>query len=306
MKVLITGGTGFIGSHVVEAYLENGHEVVVLDRGSTAHPVQPPSGVPWIREDLSQFDLKKLFKQHRFDVINHQAAQVNLRTSLSDPAYDATHNILATIRLLQSAIMAEKPPQRFIFASSGGAIYGRTTHFPTPENVPLQPTSPYGLAKLTAERYIEFFRNTYKLKSVILRYSNVYGPRQDPTGEAGVVAIFLDLLQRGETPTIYGDGTQTRDFVYVKDVARANVAALTQDVEGTFNIGMAKEASINEVAAKIQAVVRTNIKPRHVSPIPGELQRSVIDISRARNELGWQPVTNFETGLSNTLRSLQR
>jgi UDP-glucose 4-epimerase len=230
---------------------------------------------------------------------------VNVRVSLRDPAFDASQNILATIRLLQAALMTNHPIQRFIFASSGGAIYGSQKTYPTPEDAPLKPESPYGLAKLTAEHYIRFFQKTYGLKAVILRYANVYGPRQDPMGEAGVISIFADLFLKGETPTIYGDGAQTRDFVYVKDVARANLAALNPDIDGIFNIGTANETTVNEIADQIRRLTKSENLPKHASPIPGELDRSVIDISRAAKHLKWAPLTNLESGLAETIQSLR-
>lgn len=305
MKILVTGGAGFIGSHIVDAYLAEKHEVVVLDALLTMKPNLPPANVKLIRQDLNHFELQEFLNEQQFDVINHHAAQVNVRVSLRDPAFDATQNILATIRLLQAAVMCNKPIKKFIFSSSGGAIYGSQKTYPTPEDSPLRPESPYGLAKLSAEQYIRFFQKTYGLKAAILRYANVYGPRQDPTGEAGVISIFADLFLKEEAPTIYGDGAQTRDFVYVKDVARANVAVLNDAVDGVFNIGTGKETSVNEIADQMRLLSKSSVGPKYGSPIPGELERSSVDITRAAKHLNWRPLTNLESGLAETLQSMR-
>jgi UDP-glucose 4-epimerase len=258
-----------------------------------------------LRENLLDCDLIRIIEEGSFDVINHHAAQVNVRMSLRDPEIDCKQNVVATVRLLHAALMAKKPVERFIFASSGGAIYGAQQSYPTKEAAPLKPESPYGVAKLAAENYVAFFARTYRLKAVTLRYANVYGPRQDPNGEAGVVAIFADAYLRGKTPVIFGDGAQTRDFVYVKDVARANVAALTSGAGQIFNISTGSETSVNEMAHMIQAIIKSEAAPTYASPIPGELERSCLDNSLALRDLDWSPRTNLETGLAETIQSLR-
>ena len=305
MKILVTGGAGFIGSHIVDNYLADGHEVVVIDALFNKHPNMPAKDVKFIHANLVDCDLSKIINQEKFDVINHHAAQVNVRTSLSDPTMDAQHNIIATIRLLQAAVMAKKPVEKFIFASSGGAIYGVQDEYPSPETAPLKPESPYGLAKLTAEQYIEFFHKTYGLGSVILRYSNVYGPRQHPKGEAGVVAIFCDHFFRNEAPTIFGDGGQTRDFVYVGDVARANLLALDKQAQGIYNIGTGIETSVNKVVDLLKSLIKSDLQAKHSASIPGELQRSSVAIDHIKNKLGWQPRIDLGAGLAETISSLR-
>jgi UDP-glucose 4-epimerase len=307
MRILVTGGAGFIGSHVVDAYVEAGHEVVVLDDLSTGRQANLNAAAEFHRVDLNSPHLDDIFRDRPIDIVNHHAAQVDVRRSVADPVRDASVNIIGTIRLLECC--RRSGVRGIVFASTGGAIYGEHGPVPTPEDAPTRPISPYGISKLAGERYVDFYHGVQGMPAVILRYANVYGPRQDPHGEAGVVAIFCQRLLQNEPPVIYGDGEQTRDFIYVRDVADANLRALpwlrdrAADAAGPaiFNVGTGSETSVNALLGRLTALAGHRTTPEHAPPRAGEQRRSAVDPARARALLGWTPTVRLADGLGLTL-----
>ena len=304
MKILVTGGAGFIGSHVADAYIEQGHEVVIVDNLSTGTRENVNAGARFVKMNIHDKEIYELFQQEKFDVVNHHAAQMDIRLSVADPVYDATNNIIGTINLLQAAV--KNGVKKIIFISSGGAIYGEQDYFPADEEHATRPLSPYGIAKLTGEKYIYFYHHVYNLNYVILRYANVYGPRQSPRGEAGVVAIFSSKLLTGEQPIINGDGLQTRDYVYVGDVVDANVNALDYQDNNYFNIGTGIETNVNELFGRINHITYANAKIAHGPAQAGEQLRSVLNFDKAKQLLNWQPKTSLEDGLVKTVEFFKR
>jgi len=303
MKVLVTGGAGFIGSHVVDRYVAAGHQVVVVDDLSRGHKEFVNSAARLYAVDLRGSRLAEVFEAEKPEAVNHHAAQSEVRRSIEDPKFDADVNVLGTLNLL--ACCRRFGVRRVIYASSGGAAYGDTSVLPTPEDHPARPASPYGISKLTGEQYVACWETLYGISGVVLRYANVYGPRQSPVGEAGVVAIFSHQLLRGEPVTINGDGQQTRDFVFVEDVAEANLRALERsDVRGVFNIGTAVETSVLDLCEQLEAVTRSAGERRHGPPKGGEQRRSVLDWSFAKRALGWTPDISLEEGLRRTVAYL--
>lgn len=302
MRVLVTGGAGFVGSHVAEALLGRGHEVAVLDDLSSGKLENVPDGTRFFRGDVrSEGDLGKAFGEFRPEAVSHQAAQMDVRRSVREPAFDAEVNIVGTIRTLEACVRGGV--RKAVFASTGGAVYGEQESFPAPESHPLRPVSPYGVSKLAGERYLHYYHAEYGLPYAALRYANVYGPRQDPHGEAGVVAIFCGNLLAGRTSTINGTGEQTRDYVHVSDVARANVLALENDAPpAAYNVGTGIETSVNALYDTLHGLSGRHLPPSHGPAKPGEQRRSSVDPSLARNTLGWQPEVDLTTGLGETLR----
>lgn len=305
MKVLVTGGAGFIGSHIVDRFIDEGDEVVVVDNLSTGSESNLNPRARFYRIDIQNPDLEEVFQKERPDCVSHQAAQIDVRLSVADPILDARINVIGTINLLQNCVKYKV--KKVLFASSGGAIYGEQEIFPAPEDHPLRPLSPYGITKLVAEHYLHYYKITYGLDYVSLRYANVYGPRQDPYGEAGVVAIFIQKMLNGGQPVINGDGEQTRDFVYVEDVARANSLALKSNTrENIFNIGTGIETSVNQIFYNLKEMINPAIKEVHGPQKTGEQRRSVIDPLRAKRVLGWEPGVRLSEGLKNTVRFFER
>jgi len=302
LKILVTGGAGFIGSHVVDIYLNEGHQVIALDDLSTGRRENVNPRAKLVVMDIRDKRLRELLEAERPEVVNHHAAQMNVRISVAEPLRDADINILGTLNLLESAVAAGT--RRFIFASTGGAIYGEQEYFPADETHPTRPVSPYAISKRAAELYIDFFRRAHGLETVILRYANVYGPRQNPFGEAGVVAIFATAMSQGRSPTIFGDGRQTRDFVYVGDVAQANKAALTCPSGEIFNIGTGKETSVEELYRMIAESMQFEGEPIWAEPKAGDLQRSCLSADHAAQVLGWRPEVELSKGLSLTLNTI--
>ena len=298
MNILVTGGAGFIGSHIVDAYIQAGHHVVILDNLSTGKKEQVHPDANFYPYDLRDPLLKDIFERESFDVINHHAAQISVTQSVADPALDAEINILGSLNLLQLA--ASHKIRKFVFASTGGALYGEQNYYPADENHPTHPISPYGIAKLTVERYLDFYRENFNLQPTVLRYSNVYGPRQDPHGEAGVVAIFCKQLLKDQKPVIFGDGEQTRDFVSVFDVVNANLKALSENCVGTYNVGTGKETTVNTVADSLIKASGKTLSPQHNPPRMGEQRRSSIDYKKINTEHGWQPTHPLDEGLKIT------
>jgi UDP-glucose 4-epimerase len=300
MRVLLTGGAGFIGSHVAEALLERSHEIAVLDNLSNGKYENVPEGTRFFEEDIRS-GCEEVFQEFRPEVLCHQAAQIDVRRSVREPDFDAGVNVLGTIRLLQNCV--KYGARRVIFASSGGALYGEQEEFPAREDHPQNPVSPYGVSKLAGERYLHFYHVQYGISYAALRYANVYGPRQDPHGEAGVVAIFSGNLVAQKVSTINGTGEQTRDYVYVGDVARANVLALEGDPpSGAYNVGTGVETSVNGLHELLLSISGKDLPPKHGPAKPGEQLRSSIDPTRAGRALGWHPEVELAMGLKETLR----
>jgi UDP-glucose 4-epimerase len=295
VTVLVTGGAGFVGSHVAEALVARGEDVVVLDDLSSGKRENLPDGAQLVEGDIRE-PQEELFAGVKPTICFHLAAQADVRVSVARPDHDAKFNVLGTVNVLQAALEHDT---RVVFSSTGGAIYGECER-PAPEEAPKQPLAPYGTSKLAGEEYLATYNRLHETRHVTLRYGNVYGPRQDPHGEAGVVAIFFNRLLSGEQPKIFGNGSQTRDYVYVADVVRATLAAAEQD-GGVFNVGTGRETSVVELYELCRRVAgKEDVDPAFAPPRPGELQRSVLDISRAVDELGWRPEHSLEDGLRET------
>jgi UDP-glucose 4-epimerase len=301
VRILLTGGAGFIGSHIADRLLARGHEAAIVDDLSTGKRENVPEEAELYVRDIRS-GCADVFQEFRPQTLCHQAAQMDVRRSVREPDFDADINVLGTIRLLQNCV--RYGVQKFIFASTGGAIYGEQREFPAPEDHPQYPVSPYGVSKLAAERYLHFYGVQYGISYAALRYANVYGPRQDPHGEAGVVAIFSGNLSAGKASTINGSGEQTRDYVYVGDVARANVLALEGEApNGAYNVGTGIETSVNELYDRMRRLSGRNLLPQRGPQPPGEQERSCVDPSRAARALNWWPEVDLDTGLKETLRS---
>jgi len=299
LNILATGGAGFIGSHVVDACIDEGHYVVVIDDCSTGRRENVNLGAEFMQLDIRSERVASVFEDTPFDAVIHHAAQMDVRKSVEDPLDDASVNILGTLNLLTNCVTHRVG--RFIFASTGGAIYGEQVSFPADENHPLRPVSPYGVSKLAAEKYLHYFQAAGGPKCLSLRYGNVYGPRQNPDGEAGVVAIFAKKMIAGTQPLIHGDGKQTRDYIYVDDVMRSVLLALNSTTTGAFNIGTGKETTVNELFATLAELTGSRFKENHGPPKPGEQRRSVLECSAAKRELGWTPQTSLRDGLERTV-----
>ena len=300
MKVLVTGGAGFIGSHVADRLVADGHDVVILDDLSAGHVEHLQPNARFYQMDVHSPWIDELFRIERPEAVVHQAAQASVRRSVEDPVFDASVNVLGTAALLQAS--AHHGVRRFLFASTGGALYGDADVTPTPEDYATLPVSPYGASKLAAEVYLRTFHAMHGLSYAALRYANVYGPRQDPHGEAGVVAIFTRRLLSREKARINGDGKQTRDFVYVGDVAEANSRALVSDAVGSFNVGTGIETDISTIFQLLKRLTGSNQPEEHGPPMPGEQRRSVVDARKIEKALGWKPKTSLQAGLDATVQ----
>ena len=301
-RVLVTGGAGFIGSHIAEAYLRDGWEVEVLDDLSRGHESNVPKGARLVRADIRSPEARQTLVTGRFDVLNHHAAQIDVRVSVDRPAFDSHINVVGLVNLLEGA--GEGGVKRVVFASSGGVVYGDPEVIPTPETSPKLPVSPYGVSKLAGEYYLRALAALRGFEGVAMRYANVFGPRQDPKSEAGVVSIFVSRLLAGQPLTVFGDGRQTRDYVFVKDVARANVLASSVPVAhngeldaAAFNIATSRQRSVLDLAASVGEVMGQKPRLEFADPRPGELFRSALDVSKAKKVLGWAPEHKFEDGL---------
>ncbi len=300
MKILVTGGAGFIGSHTVDALVASGqHQVSIIDNlaAGKRHQVNPAAKFHEI--DLRESDaVRRVIEAETPEVIVHLAAQMDVRRSVADPPYDAQVNVVGFLNLMESA--RQHGLRRVIFSSTGGAIYGEQETFPAPEDHPLHPVSPYGITKLATEAYLFFYKVQYGIDYAAMRYGNVYGPRQDPHGEAGVVAIFCGRMLEGKPCTIYGDGKQTRDYVFVADVVRANVAAASANVSGPINVGTGIETDVNDLYHTLGTVADVTRAPEYGPARPGEQSRSVISPARAQQLLDWRPQVDLARGLDQT------
>jgi UDP-glucose 4-epimerase len=316
LKVLVTGGAGFIGSNLVDALLDRGDEVVVLDNLTTGrksnleHAIA--NGAQLVVEDIRDGDLVgALLEAEKPEAVFHLAAQIDVRVSAARPSFDAEVNVLGTINMLEAARRAGT--RRFVYASTGGAIYGETDVVPTPEGTDIRSEAPYGQAKYAGEGYLSLWRRLHGLSTVSLRFGNVYGPRQDPLGEAGVIAIFCGKLQTGGQPTVYGDGRQTRDYVFVQDVVRACMIAADSDLDGAYNVGRGQEVSVLDLVEhlrmlgdELDLLDGRPFKPQFAPARAGEVQRSALDPTRSREELGFVAEMDLEEGLRRTLRSVMQ
>lgn len=300
MRTLVTGGAGFIGSHIATALVDAGHEVVILDDLSHGKRENVPAGARLVVASITSPESDAAILAYKPDAIFHLAAQMDVRVSVANPVLDAEVNVAGTTRIAAAAAAAGT--QVMIMASTGGAIYGEQDYFPADEAHPCRSDSPYGISKRCGEIYLDYFSRKRGLRAVFLRYANVYGPRQDPHGEAGVVAIFAEKMLKGITPTIFGDGLQTRDYVYVKDVVRANLLALANPrAAGPYNIGTGVETDIITLARHIAQHAGFAGAPKHEPGKPGEQRRSVLSAARAKGELGWAPEHDLSRGLAETV-----
>lgn len=305
-RALVTGGAGFIGSHVADHLLAAGYDVTILDNLSSGRRENIPSAARFVEGDIVSDEAAALVRSGGFDVMCHLAAQIDVRRSMDDPAFDARVNILGTLNLME-AIRLASPATRVIFSSTGGALYGDFDPPPSSETFSKDPEAPYGIAKLAVEYYLAYYGRVHQIDTVALRYGNVYGPRQDPHGEAGVVAIFCNRLLDGRALTVFGDGTQTRDYVFAGDVAAANVLAAGATLPPAarldaraFNIGTGVETSVNALAASLQRAAGSDTPIEHAPARPGELARSALNTSKVSGALGWSSAKSIDDGLAET------
>lgn len=303
MKALVTGGAGFIGSHLVDALIEKGEEVLVLDDLSSGKKENVHPKAKLVVQNISDQETPTLVSDFRPDYIFHLAAQALVPVSVRDPLHDAMVNVVGFLNVMEGAVKAGA--KKVVYSSTGGAIYGDILPIPTPESVNPRPISPYGITKLTGERYLDFYREVHGVEATILRYANVYGPRQNPFGEGGAVAIFTQKFLSGEAPTIFGDGSQTRDYVYVGDVVVANLKAREVNSPGPFNIGTGIETKTEDLFRSIQKIFHSEIEPVYADERAGDLKRSALDRSLAGKELSWKPTYSLTRGLEETIKWFQ-
>jgi UDP-glucose 4-epimerase len=311
-KILVTGGAGFIGSNIVDALLTNGYEVVVLDNLSTGFHTNINPKVIFYNVDIRDEEkVRWIFELEKPDFVNHHAAQIDVRKSTQEPIFDAQCNILGSLNLIiQSVTTGVK---KFIYASTGGAIYGEPQYLPIDENHPINPISQYGISKHTVEHYLYLYSVNYGLRYTVLRYPNVYGPRQNPHGEAGVIAIFTQKMLNNQRPTIFGDGSQTRDYTFVSDIVEANIFALTKGDNAIYNIGTGIEISVQQIFDSLKAILAkdalnhglSSLEPIYGEERVGEIQHICLDATKAKCELGWIPKTDFHHGLEQTVEYYQ-
>ncbi len=295
MKILVTGGAGFIASHVADAYIELGHEVVIVDNLSSGSKANLNSKAKFIEVDITdKAKIQEIIRQEQPEAINHHAAHIQVGYSVKNPQFDAENNIMGLLHIMEAA--KEIPVKKVIMAATGGAMYGNKAT-PFTEEMKAEPLSPYGISKRAGELYLNYYHELYQIPYISLRYSNVYGPRQNAHGESGVIAIFSEMIAEGKVPAINGDGTHTRDYVYIEDVVRANILALNSSFVGELNIGTQTEISTNEVWRKVVAEMGVSIEEKHVVERPGEQVTSSLDYSKARKILGWEPSVNFDEGV---------
>lgn len=299
MKILATGGAGFIASHVVDALIEKRHEIIVVDNLYCGFEKNINPKAKFHKLDIGDPEIQNLVAEFKPEVVIHHAAQMDVRKSVSDPMFDATTNVIGSLNLLEAC--RKNGVRKFMFSSTGGAIYGEQDYFPADEEHPLRPLSPYGITKLCLEKYLFYYKEVFGLEHVILRYGNIYGPRQNPHGEAGVIAIFIKKILAGEQPVINGPGTQTRDYTYVGDVVQANLLALDYKKSGIFNVGTGIETDVNRLFTVINQALGNPAKEIHAEAKAGEQQRSVLSTRKISEELGWSQKMSLEEGLKITV-----
>lgn len=298
MKCLVTGGAGFIGSHLADKLIKKGHKLIIVDNLSTGKKININPKAKFYKIDIQNPKIFDIFRKEKPEIVFHYAAQIDLRKSVETPLEDAKINILGSLNILENC--RKYSVKKIIFASTGGAIYGEANNIPTPEDYPAFPLSPYGIAKLTIEKYLNYYFKNFNLSYAALRLGNVYGPRQNSKGEAGVIAIFCDKILFEEQSIIYGDGKQTRDFVFVDDVIEANILAIKSKKVGIFNVGTAKETDINTIFWKLKKLTKSNCKKIHGPAKTGEQKRSCLDYTKAKREFGWQPKYDLDNGFKKT------
>ena len=296
---LVTGGAGFIASHLVDRLLEDGHRVAVVDDLSTGFRENVNPRATFYHADIRSDDLSTIFAKEAPDFVNHHAAQMDVRRSVKEPMFDADVNILGSLNLIENSLRHNV--KKIVYISTGGAVYGEPDYLPVDEGHPIRPLCQYGISKHTVEHYLYFYGQTYGLRYTVLRYPNVYGPRQNPFGEAGVNAIFIGKMLRGEVPTIFGDGEQLRDYVYVSDIVRANIAAFERGDGQVYNIGSAIGTSVNQIYAKLQHIIGFSRPPIYAEPRTGEIQKISLESSKAWKELGWKASVAMDEGLTRTV-----
>ena len=300
MRILVTGGAGFIGSNVADRMIERGHQVAVLDNLSTGRREFVPGAARFYHADLADAGaVDACVAEFQPEVVDHHAAQIDVRKSVDDPTFDARVNILGTLSLLQSC--HRHAVRKFIYASTGGALYGEARFLPATEDHPVNPESPYGASKHTVEHYLYIWKLLYRMDYTVLRYPNVYGPRQNPHGEAGVNAIFIGLMLEGKQPHIFGDGEQLRDYLYIDDVVEANLIALERGSGEIVNLGTGVGTSVNDIFRELKQILGFNGDAIYEAPRPGEIQRITLDAARAKEVLGWAPRMRFSEGLRRTI-----
>jgi UDP-glucose 4-epimerase len=297
VKILVTGGAGFIASHLVDRLITDGHKVVIVDNLSTGQRSNINEKAFFYQVDICNAqELEEVFRKEKPDVVNHHAAHVNVRKSVEMPTYDANINILGSLNLCE--LSRKYQVRKFVYVSTGGAVYGEPKNLPVDETCQIEPLSQYGVSKHTVEHYLSIFYKLYGLKYTVLRYPNVYGPRQSPHGEAGVIAIFSELMLQKKRPTIFGDGTKTRDYVYVNDIIAANTLVMDDTGNGEiYNLGWGKEISDMDVFLAVKRALASDIEPLFSQKRPGEIERISLDSSKAKKELRWMPMTDFEKGV---------
>ena len=300
MRILVTGGAGFIGSNVADRLVAEGHDVAVLDNLSSGFREFVPARARLFEADLTDSAaLERCLAEFRPELVNHHAAQIDVRKSVTDPVYDASINILGGLRLLEAC--TRHGVSKFVYASTGGALYGEGRQLPATEEHPINPEAPYGVSKHTLEHYLYLWKLLHGLDYTVLRYPNVYGPRQNPHGEAGVNAIFIGLMLHGKHPKIFGTGDQVRDYLYVGDVVDANVIALERGSGEMLNLGTGVGTSVNDIVRELNSILGTRLDPIHEPPRAGEVQRIYLDATRAKQVLGWAPRVSFRDGLTRTV-----
>ncbi len=296
--VLVTGGAGFIGSHMVDALIKESYSVAVVDNFSSGSEKNVHPNARIYKTDIREEALAEVFEKERPEYVFHFAAQISVNRSVEDPLFDADVNILGGLNVLELCL--QNKVKKILFSSTGGALYGEAEVVPTPEKYPCEPLSPYGLAKLALEKYIRFYRRQFGLEFAIMRYANVYGPRQNPKGEAGVISIFAEKMLDNLTPIIHGDGHQTRDYVYVGDIVRANMAAFQSERSGTYNVGTAKQTTVNELFKLIKDELHSPLTPKHAEVFSGQAV-SCLSYEKIKRELNWEPQTSIEQGIKKTI-----
>ena len=298
MKVLVTGGAGFIGSNIVDRLIEKNFEVVIIDNLSTGKKEHINEKAIFYETDICSKNIENIFDKENIEVVIHTAAQIDVQKSINDPIYDCKNNIIGTLNILEAC---KKYKVNKLIYSSSAAVYGQPEYLPVDEEHPINAMSGYGISKHTPEHYIQMYADIYGLNTSILRYSNVYGPRQDPKGEGGVISIFVDKMLDNDNPIIYGDGEQTRDFIYVDDIVSANIAAINKSQNEVYNISCNTKNSINDLAKIINNILNTNYSPIYKKARPGDIRHSVLDNNKALNSLAWKPQYDLEQGLKETI-----